>query len=460
MSLIESTLAKFFEQYPSKDIVIAYSGGVDSQVLLHALATLKNQGQLTNAIQVCHVNHGLSEHAFTWQEFAQQQAEKLALPIAVCQVNVIAQKQQSLEELARNARYKALQQSASDNALIVTGHHSDDQSETFLLALKRGAGLKGLSAMKTSTSLGKQILVRPLLHIPRKIIMAYATKYALSWIEDESNQDVRFDRNFIRHNIMPVLSERWPSILTTIARSAEHCGEAESLLMELAAQDLKICQTSQNSLGVVAIQKLSQARFNNLIRYFLQRHHCLMPSTEQLEQVYHQLNAQIDKVPSVKVGRSWLRRFKNELHLTDDFEDVSAWSHEVKIKQTSGLQQIILPDQLGTLAFTSELFDQTRDKHQDNVLAYHQVGAPNKNQKLMVKFSHSNPKCLPEYRQHSRSMKKVLQELSIAPWQRKRLPFIYYDEQLVAVVGHFICKAYRATKDAPTIDICWSMPAP
>jgi tRNA(Ile)-lysidine synthase len=455
MSLIESTLVNFFQQYPTSDIVIAYSGGVDSQVLLHALASLKYREQLKNALLVCHVNHGLSENALTWQTFAQQQAKKLALPIKVCQVNVIAQKQHSIEELARNARYKALQQSGSDNALIVTGHHSDDQSETFLLALKRGAGLKGLSAMKTTMPLGRQVLVRPLLHIPRKTIMAYATDHTLSWIEDESNQDVRFDRNFIRHNIMPVLTERWPSMLTTIARSAEHCGEAESLLMELAEHDLNACQASLCSLSIVKIQELSKARFKNLIRYFLKKHKCLMPSAEQLEQVYDQLSAKIDKVPSIKVGRSWLRRFKDELHLTADFDDVSAWAQKIDIQQKSDLYKTELPDQLGTLAFGVGLFDKHTDCLEDNLLIHHHVIPPDKNQKVWIKFSHQNPKCLPEYRQHSRSLKKVLQELSIAPWQRKRLPFLYYDDQLVAVVGHFICKEYITTKGDTTLNIFW-----
>ncbi len=455
MSLIESTLASFFQQYPTNDIVIAYSGGVDSQVLLHALVVLKHQGRLKNAVKVCHVNHGLSDNALTWQEFALQQAKKLALPIELCQVNVVPQKQHSLEELARNARYEALQQVSAEHALIVTGHHSDDQSETFLLALKRGAGLKGLSAMKRTMSLGKQILARPLLNIPRQMIMAYAKEHDLSWIEDESNQDVRFDRNFIRHSIMPVLSERWPSMLTTIARSAEHCREADSLLMELAEHDLKICQASQCSLSTVKLQNLSKARFKNLIRYFLHCHQCLMPSTEQLEQVYNQLSAQMDKIPSVKVGRSWLRRYKDELHLTVDFEDVSAWIQEIVIQPGSSLQQTLLPNQLGTLAFNVSSFDKRIDARQDNALIQHHLTPPNKNQKILVKFSHDNPKCLPEYRQHSRPLKKVLQELSIAPWQRKRLPFIYYDETLVAVVGHFICKQYLATKGEATLDIYW-----
>jgi len=463
MSLIESTLISFFQQYPNEDIVIAYSGGVDSQVLLHGLANLNHQKIISNKITVCHVNHGLSENSFEWQSFAEQQAQYLGLSIKVCEVEVIPQKQHSLEELARNARYRALQESSPDNALIVTGHHSDDQSETFLLALKRGAGLKGLSAMKVTMPLGNQTLVRPLLNISRQVIVDYANKYQLAWVEDESNQDLRFDRNFIRHNIMPVFAERWPSMLTTIARSVQHCQEAESLLADLAAQDLKFCQASKNSLSIKNIQNLSKARFNNLIRYFLQINQCLMPSTDQLEQAHNQLGAAEDKTPTVKVGHSWLRRFKGQLYLTADFEDVSTWMQEINVEHgfdtqhSFDSQQIQLPDQLGTVIFNLASADKKHNSGcESKLMVQHRVIAPKFGQKVTIKFSHHNPKCLPEYRQHSRSLKKVLQELSIAPWQRQRLPFLYYDEQLVAVIGHFICKPFIPTEVEHVMDIRWS----
>jgi len=455
MSLIETTLIQFFQQYPTNDIVIAYSGGVDSQVLLHALVSLKHQGKLSNTISICHVNHGLSDNAVKWQMFAEQQALQLGLPIAICEVNVVPQKQHSLEELARDARYKALQQNSTNNALIVTGHHSDDQSETFLLALKRGAGLKGLSAMKAIMPMGQQMLVRPLLSISRQMILTYANTHQLSWIDDESNLDIRFDRNFIRHSVMPVLTQRWPSMLTTIARSASHCQEAELLLTELAEQDLDVCLTPEGNLSIEKMQNLSKARFNNLIRYFLHTRQCLMPSTEQLEQVYKQLAAEKDKVPSIKVGRHWLRRFKGKLYLTADFKDVSTWTYEFHRQQQRQLESIELPDQLGSLVFNFEPAVHERSDVIDGILGQHQITPPVKSQKISVRFSHNNPKCLPQYRQHSRSLKKVLQELAIAPWQRQRVPFIYYDEQLVAVIGHFVCKQYLPTAGEPIIDICW-----
>ena len=268
MNKIESILMSIISKQPSLPIVIAYSGGVDSQVLLHVLAKLSQKKQIKNPITVCHVNHGLSANAQTWQIFAQQQCLQLNLPLIICNVNVKAQKQQSLEALARDARYNALKTLNNAKSLIITGHHCDDQTETFLLALKRGAGLKGLSAMSQESLLGNHILLRPLLDVSRKTIVDYAKAHTLDWVEDESNTDTRFDRNFIRQRIVPLLTARWPSINNTIKRSAAHCLEGQDLLDELAEQDLAELKLTETSLQVSLLAKLSKARFNNVIRFF------------------------------------------------------------------------------------------------------------------------------------------------------------------------------------------------
>lgn len=442
MNKIESMLVSIINKHHNLPLVIAYSGGVDSQVLLHALAKLSQQNFINHTITVCHVNHGLSTNAQAWQQFAQQQCQQLNLPLTICPVNVKAQKQQSLEALARDARYQALQAINKDISLIITGHHSDDQSETFLLALKRGAGLKGLSSMRSETALGKHLLVRPLLTISRQMIVDYANEHALDWVEDESNSDTRFDRNFIRQQIMPLLTERWPSINRTINRSAAHCLEGQELLDELAELDLANVKLTEISLQVTLLEKLSIARFNNVIRFFLTKHNCLMPSTEQLAQLRQQLLAGDDKNPTVKVGDHYLRRFKNTLALTTVFADISAWQQVIDVseKELKVGVSVELPDNLGLLVLSAD----------ENILIStesangQRISLPQAKQQVSIRFYHDNPKCLPDYRQHSRSLKKVLQELNIAPWQRKRIAFLYYDDVLVAAIGHFVCKSYLA----------------
>ncbi|MCJ8295747.1 MAG: tRNA lysidine(34) synthetase TilS [Colwellia sp.] len=444
ITTLHNTLKNLFNIHGNIELVIAYSGGIDSQVLLHALVQLQQKKLINNDITVCHVNHGLSDNALYWQQFAQQECDDFSVKLVVKNVNVQAQAQHSLEALARDARYDALKTLRHQKSLVLTGHHSDDQCETFLLALKRGAGLKGLAAMSEQTQLGQHLLIRPLLSISRQEIEAYAQDYQLNWIEDESNLDTSFDRNFIRQQVMPLLRARWPSISNTINRSASHCLAGQELLDELAEQDLSVCIASEDSLHIERLTSLSIARFNNLIRYFMAQHACLMPSTEQVNQVRQQLQAANDKNPQIKVSGQVFRRFKGLLYLTPDYNDISDWQGQVDLSR--GDVELTLPDDLGKLAFKTNT-----NFHIDT--SSQTICLPKTGQQVSVSFSHHNPKCLPDFRQHTRSVKKVLQELNIAPWQRKRIAFLYYDNELVAAVGHFICQPFIAPANQESVTL-------
>ena len=451
MHLVELSLYSAISKYPKTPLVIAYSGGVDSQVLLHALVKLKHAKSIPNPITVCHVNHGLSENAEKWQNFAKETCQKLKIPFVAHQVDIQPQAQQSLEALARDARYRVLQSLYKEQTLIVTGHHRDDQAETFLLALKRGSGLKGLSAMSVETTQGKDIFIRPLLSVSRTDIVSYAKEHKLEWIEDESNIDIQFDRNFIRQKIMPLLSERWPSITQTINRSSSHCLEGQLLLDELAKDDLANCLLHEKCLSVSELTKLSVARFNNAVRYFLAQQHYLMPSTEQLSQVRYQLLANENRNPAIKVAKNYLRRYKDALYLTPDYEDVSQWQQRIDCINQPSLNTsalIELPDGLGNIAFTN-------NQHLELTNSEQRIILPTIKQKVTLSFCHNNPTCLPDYRNHSRSLKKILQELNISPWQRKRIPFLFYDDLLVAVIGYFVCKPFIPNENDPNISVTW-----
>ncbi|KGJ97087.1 tRNA lysidine(34) synthetase TilS [Colwellia psychrerythraea] len=436
IATLHNTLKTLVNIHGNIELLIAYSGGIDSQVLLHALVKLKQERLIDNEITVCHVNHGLSDNALHWQEFAQQECAKLSVNLVVKSVHVQAQAQHSLEALARDARYDALKTLRHQKSLVLTGHHSDDQSETFLLALKRGAGLKGLAAMSGQSQLAQHLLVRPLLNVSRQEIEAYAKDHQLCWVEDESNLDTCFDRNFIRQQVMPLLRARWPSISNTINRSASNCLAGQELLDELAEQDLMECKASALSLDVDKLASLSTARFNNLIRFFMAQHNCLMPSTEQLKQVRLQLKAGDDKNPQIKVGLHFFRRFKGTLFLTPKYSDISNWKMAIDLSNNN--IEITLPDNLGQLQIKQDIVV-------DNALT--SICLPMPGQEVSVRFSHDNPKCLPDFRQRSRSLKKVLQELNIAPWQRKRIAFLYYDNELVSVIGQFVCQPFIAPAD-------------
>jgi len=461
MSVILNSLRIFFQNHTTRPVVVAYSGGVDSQVLLHGLCSLKKQKHINNHISVVHVNHGLSSNATDWQSFANNQCQQFDVDFKCITVTIEQRPRQSIEALARDKRYQALENNCCDDALIATGHHQDDQIETFLLALKRGSGPKGLSSMEEYSSFGKknQNLTRPLLSCSRADILAYANANKLAWIEDESNEDIKYDRNFLRHEIIPKFNERWPSFNQTLVRSISHIRETQNLIDEIAEQDLKLCIASPDSLFVLPLQSLSKVRFNHVIRYFLALNSYLMPSQAQLLELRRQIFSAQDKTPEIKLADVWFRQHQQKLYLTPTFQAIENWQIAIPIKNRLATEvRIDLPDKLGSLLFKQsnvEEIDMASKSTQSSNNVSQYFSLPENYKQLVIKFRHDNPKCLPENRQHRRSLKKVLQESGVPPWQRKRLPFVYADGELVAVIGLFICKPFIVEAEKINITVCW-----
>ncbi|WP_426206171.1 tRNA lysidine(34) synthetase TilS [Pseudomonas sp. TWP3-1] len=253
---------------------IAFSGGLDSTVLLHILAHLAKFGPMP-ALSAIHVHHGLQPVADAWPKHCQEFCEALGVPLQVVRVQV--QTGASLERAARDARYVAFSSVTQADDVLLTAQHRDDQAETLLFRLLRGAGVRGLSGMPAERPLGQGRLVRPLLDVTRAELEAYAQANQLSWIEDPSNQDHQFSRNYLRHQAMPVLTARWPQAQANMARSATHLREAQGLLDELAQIDLADANTSHEfewlripSLQMTALTTLSPARQRNALSHWLQ----------------------------------------------------------------------------------------------------------------------------------------------------------------------------------------------
>ncbi|PWB34592.1 tRNA lysidine(34) synthetase TilS [Pseudomonas sp. SDI] len=252
---------------------IALSGGLDSTVLLHQLAELSRQHSLP-PLRALHVHHGLQAAADAWPAHCQHLCAQLGIPLQVIAVQVADSA--SLEQAARDARYAAFGAALGPGEVLLTGQHREDQAETLLLRLLRGAGLRGLTAMPESRPLGPGVLLRPLLDTPRNDLQAYAQVHGLDWIEDPSNRDTQFSRNYLRHQVLPALLQRWPQAARSLARSAAHLGEAQALLDELAAQDLALAQPLDQwpwlqlpSLQLAALRQLSPARQRNALQYWL-----------------------------------------------------------------------------------------------------------------------------------------------------------------------------------------------
>ncbi|OXS23375.1 tRNA lysidine(34) synthetase TilS [Pseudomonas fluorescens] len=249
---------------------IAFSGGLDSTVLLHLLATAKPLVPL-NAV---HIHHGLQAAADAWPSHCQSVCDYLGVPLRVIRVQVPSGA--SLERAARDARYQAFADVIGAGEVMLTAQHREDQAETLLFRLLRGAGVRGLAAMPVHRPLAGGHLVRPLLGVSRAELEAYAVEHQLQWIADPSNADTRFSRNYLRHRVFPMLTERWPQAVPGLARSAEHLSEAQGLLDELARMDLQAAEQPSAfpwlglpSLALAPLRELSDARQRNALRHWL-----------------------------------------------------------------------------------------------------------------------------------------------------------------------------------------------
>ena len=281
--------------------VVAFSGGVDSRVLLELAARYGKENDI-ECIAV-HVHHGLSQNADDWAEQCHQWCTQLGITLYIERVCLDTSSSESLEKLARDARYGVLKKHLKKGDVLVTGQHQDDQLETFLLALKRGSGPKGLSSMAKVSLIEDATLIRPLIGISRGEIETFAHQSGLTWVEDESNQDQRFDRNFIRHEITPKLVERWPAFPESVARSAQLCAEQELLLDELLEPILEQGLGAHNSLNIESLMSCSMLMRARLLRMWLALSDIAMPSQKQLSLLWTEVAcAQQDANPVLVLG--------------------------------------------------------------------------------------------------------------------------------------------------------------
>lgn len=297
----------------SKRLWVAFSGGLDSLVLLHLLiSAFKNDDSYQ--IGALHIHHGISAKADTWVIHCEEICTNLAVPIKIIWVNGNVYGGRSPEEVAREARYKAFEEFLQPNECLVLAHHEMDQAETVLLRLFRGSGPLGLGGMLNKLKIGSGELIRPLLHVPKEELIEYASFNRLSWIEDESNDNVRFDRNFLRHEIIPALKERWPKVIPSIVRSADLCLDTALFLQELAIKDHEIVKESDGSLSVAQLLHLETLRRREVIRWWLHKNGFHVPSRDHMERIDREiLKAKPGAKPRLKIGGYELFREKNSL---------------------------------------------------------------------------------------------------------------------------------------------------
>ncbi|OLQ92385.1 tRNA lysidine(34) synthetase TilS [Vibrio ponticus] len=418
MDSLYALFSHSINQLKPQRLVLALSGGVDSRVLLDLLSHYKQQHAIP--CLAVHVHHGLSSNADNWADLCRDWCQQSGVELAVERVQLDLTGR-SIEESAREARYQALAKHLQMGDVMLTGQHSDDQLETFLLALKRGSGPKGLSAMAKQMPFANSTILRPLLTASRQQIEQYATEHQLTWVEDESNQDTRFDRNFIRHQVAPILQQRWPHFASSVQRSSELCAEQEALLEELLSEKLSQVMMADNSLSITQLAKLSERVRGQLIRMWLADLGQKMPSRDHLSKIWQQVAlAREDANPILNLSAGQIRRSGSFLYWVEAVKDISAW------QQNIALQQVIeLPEQLGTLQITCNTSGQLSQAALSQ--------AP-----LRVMFNPEGLSAHPVGRGHSRKLKKLFQEFGVPSWQRRRMPILLCGEQVVAIADLFI----------------------
>ena len=444
-------------------LAVGLSGGIDSVVLLDILTRLARR--LHFSLSAVHVNHQLSPHAAQWSRFCRALCRERGIPIHVAKVRI--RRGDSIEAAARAARLAVLAKVDAD--YVVLAHNQDDQVETLLLQMLRGAGVKGLAAMPVAGDLraitgpclagmaysnpalkgrrsGKRLelpkILRPLLDVPRSEIETYAKRCQLSWVEDESNDETYFLRNFLRHEVLPVIARRCPAYRATLTRSSRHFAEAANLLDELAAVDAAAF-VAERTLAVASLRQLTRARGKNLLRHFIGLHGISMPDSDRLESALHQLiTAKQGARVLIELKGAQLRRFQGRVHITRlgvrDPRAVTRWHGE---------RELSLPDFGGVLRFSKGRgagIDPARIK----------------GRALTVRVRQGGERLQPQCDRPRRTLKNLFQEAGIPPWQREITPLLYCDDQLIWAAGIGVDCAYQSAVGESAICPSWHPAVP
>ncbi|UCH49106.1 MAG: tRNA lysidine(34) synthetase TilS [Betaproteobacteria bacterium] len=417
-------------------VCVGLSGGLDSVVLLQAMTRLANSFELD--VRAVHVNHGLQPVAADWARFCHDLCSNLGVPLTVEKVVVARDSGLGIEAAARAERYAVFARVKTQ--FLALAHHQDDQVETFLLQLLRGAGAKGLSAMPVERSIGDggPRLLRPLLTLTRSELADFAAANGLEWIEDASNADLELDRNYLRHSVLPVIERRFPAYRSTLSRVSRNLAEAAELAEILGQQDLEQARVGE-ALLVDTLRSWPAARALNALRSLVSALDCAVPHravlTEALRQAFE---ARQDARVQVDFGESSLRRYRGALFVVKNVPVPLAWR-----AVWTGESQLALPSGLGQLRF--------RRSTGSGLSA-----AALRGNKVSIAFRSGGERmALADKRPH-RELKKHYQEAGVAPWLRERTPLVYCGRELVFVPGLGAAAEFQARDDEESWEIEWA----
>lgn len=436
LSALETQALEKLRSYKAtKNVIVALSGGMDSKVLLHVCWRLREKG-LISQVSALHIDHGLQSYSHDWRIKCQIDCEKYKIPFDFETLNLGEEIQTNIEACARNARYQIFEKFVHEQSFLLLAHHENDQAETLLFRLIRGCGIAGAAAMPTCRRLGNGYLLRPLINVNKQQIEQYAVENQLQWIEDPSNQSESFSRNYLRHQVMPLLFKKWPSVSRSFARFAQLASEQNDLLKALAEEDAEHILTPHGEVQVEPLLRLSLVRQKNLLHQVGAKKLQYAPTHSEVSQIISQLPAALDGA-QINIDfadgrvRSYLGRLiitaKSEPHakfMPQYWEDL-----ESPLKLDNGVKlEASVNDEPG-------------------------LRLPKEDETVKVSARVGGEKLCPDYRMKSTSLKKIYQELAVPPWQREWLPIISYNDQIVAVPGVFVEKSFLSEHNEKTLNI-------
>lgn len=418
-SLLTQNWVQQFEQY--EKLWIGFSAGLDSTVLLHNVLAIP---ELRNKIHAVHVNHHLSTHSTVWQNHCESICLQLNIPIFVSSVHV---QSSNVEEHARLLRYGVFESLLEPNHAFLVAQHGDDQAETILLQLLRGAGVDGLAGMPAQKCLGAGILLRPLLKHSRDTLLKYAQENHLTWCEDDKNQDLSFSRNFLRHHILPALKTKWPGVSKSLQRSAMHCQEARTNLRTLANLDYP--ELTKDHLSVSKLKTFDAERLNNILRVWLQNNQVRLPSSAILKRIPRELlEASQDATPSIQWSDIAIVRYQQTVYL-------------LKNTQTS-----FNPAPIPWVNFPDPILDGKVQAIRAKQGLWIPDGAH-----IEIRFRQGGEQLY--WKKQTKQLKKLFQEWKLPHWLRDKIPLLFIDNQLAAVVGFAVSDNYYRIDDEDTYEI-------
>ena len=405
-AIFESSITTKIDKKKYNQFLVAYSGGSDSTALLYFANKMAKKYKVE--IRAIHVNHNLNADSVDWENHCKYFCKKLNIPIIIKSINIVLKPGESIEERAREERYRVISSHANSKTIMMTAHHANDQSETFLYQLLRGSGVKGLSAMPDFKKILNGYHSRPFLNISKNTLMELVNFKELKYVIDNSNDNTKFSRNYIRKEILPKIKERWPSYSSTISRAANNVADAEKLNRDLAEIDIQNFLLSDDNKISTSVKNLDDYRFNNVIRFWIKKNNFRMPSLEQIYSIYlNVLNAGNDKTPFFSCSEYEIRRHNDYIEIMKplkkhDSSKIYNWKFE---------ENLVISNLSVNLSW----------KNLEERLGY------NLNKDVEVKFREGGKSI---ELSKNKNLKDYMRENKIPPWKRDRTLLIYIDKEL------------------------------